>query len=105
MVVGTTFGFCNVCSKMMNLSCRSTTKFARIMRRDAGGGAAAAPPARRRRRATETPAAGDGDIVAMTREKALSLGVMTAASSLPGAVKQNAGGSKRWLDHRWTPSR
>jgi hypothetical protein len=45
------------------------------------------------------------DIVAMTREEALSLGVMTAASSLPGAVKQNAGGSKRWLDHRWTPSR
>ena len=44
------------------------------------------------------------DIVAMTREEALSLGVMTAASSLPGAVKQNAGGSKRWLDHRWTPS-
>ena len=41
----------------------------------------------------------------MTREEALSLGVMTAASSLPGAVKQNAGGSKRWLDHRWTPSR
>ena len=50
--------------------------------------------------AARAAAKSGGDIVsvAMTREEALSLGVMTAASSLPGAVKQNAGGSKRRLD-------